>query len=235
MGSGWFLKSENWRNAGLTAALVLSPVLAITALVAARGHLADLESQIGAQLEAATRLEQAAAAARTSLATLETQGSQISSSDFLAGTDVPLIAAELQNRLRTLAQDNNIEMNSAYVLPVKASGANQYIGVRVLLRGEIADMQRVLHVVETGAPLLFVERATLRIDSWPLNSADPTQSGAPALVAELDIFGARLPDTGIKGPSRASARQAQQPDGIAAETPVAEVVGEARKQGATRR
>lgn len=234
MRSGWILKSENWRNAALTAALVLSPVLAVAAFAAGRSYLADLDSQIEAQVESATRLQQAAAAARASLAALDAQGSQISSSYFLAGTDVPLIAADLQNRLRALAQANNIEMNSAYVLPVKTSGANQYIGVRVLLRGEIADVQRVLHVVETGAPLLFVERATLRIDTWPLNSTDPTRSGAPALVAELDIFGARLPDASVKTPPRASARQAQRPDDIAAEVPVAEAAGEARKRGVRR-
>lgn len=234
MRSGWIMTSEKWRAAALAAGLALSPLLAIGAFVAGRSYLAELDGQIRTQIETAARLQQAAATARASLAGLDLPESQTSSSDFLAGTDVPLIAADLQNRLRALAQANNIEMNSAYVLPVRTTGANQYIGVRVLLRGEIADVQRVLHVVETGAPLLFVERATLRVDTWPLNSNDPTRSGVPALVAELDIFGARLPDAGARQPSRASARQAQRPGESAAEVPVAEAVGEARKQGVRR-
>ncbi len=68
-----------------------------------------------------------------------------------------------------------------------------YLGLHLIVRGEIKDIQQVLHVIETGRPLLFVSRASLRLDSWPITSNDPARNGQPALVAELDVFGAMLP------------------------------------------
>jgi hypothetical protein len=114
--------------------------------------------------------------------------------DFLSGANESLVVAGLQSRLRDLAIQNMVDLNSSNNLPSRSEGGVTYLGLHIVLRGEIKDVQRVLHVIETGKPLLFVSRAIMRMDSWPIASNVPERNGQPALVAELDVFGAMSPD-----------------------------------------
>jgi general secretion pathway protein M len=114
--------------------------------------------------------------------------------DFLPGTDASLVVAGLQNQLRDLVMKNNVELNSSNTLPVRTDAGVTYVGLHIVLRGEIKDTQRVLHTIETGKPLLFVSRVVMRMDTWAITSNDPGRNGQPALVSELDVFGPMLPE-----------------------------------------
>lgn len=184
-----------FRIAGLTMALLLGIALPIAA--ASTMHLATYslfavrEHEINSRLEARANLQSLVKRAEKIPNATETD--KEFSSDFLSGSQDPIIIAELQNNLRKQALKLQIQLDSASPLPAKTKGTNAYIGVRVVLRGQISEIQQWLHEIETASPLLFVERASFRIDTWPIKSDNQLRDGAAALVAELDVYGAKLP------------------------------------------
>jgi hypothetical protein len=118
----------------------------------------------------------------------------IYATDFLTGTQNPVIIAELQNRLRAVAIDKKSELNSVNALPSKSVDGRIYLGLRAVFRGHLKDIQQIVHFVETSSPLLFIDRAVMRLDVRPMGNGDAIQSAVPALIAELDIYGARASD-----------------------------------------
>ncbi len=188
-----------------TAARVVLAVAAIAiaggAWTFARAGIADLEASLAGRLEQTARLRSAAEQSRQILAATPNGQEATLAGDFLSGSQDSIIVAELQQRLRALAIANNVEFNSANALPVRDGGNISYLGLRVQVRGQLRDIQSVLHAAEAGSPLLFVERLAMRVDTWPIKSADPNLDGAPAMVAEIDLVGARQPAVGSGKPA----------------------------------
>jgi hypothetical protein len=178
---------------GTCVFLMVPLALAMGGLLFAATFVQDLDSEISGRRTAISRLKRAATANYAALQHDDAADLTSLKSDFLPGAQDAIITAELQNRLRALALSNAVELNSANALPARNVGANSYLGLRLFLRGRVADIQTVLHSIETSSPLLFVERASLRVDPWPMKSADPARQDAPALVVELDVYGAKLP------------------------------------------
>src|SRR5215469_10124775 len=84
--------------------------------------------------------------------------------DFLAGPEDAIILADLQTRLRSLITAHNAELSTARALPAKSRDGLEYLGLALQIRAEMKSVQEVLHAIETGTPLLFVEHADLRLD-----------------------------------------------------------------------
>jgi hypothetical protein len=128
-------------------------------------------------------------------------GSELSASDleryrgdFLAGPEDAIIVADLQTRLRSLITARNAELNSARALPPKSRDGLEYLGLALQIRAEMKSIQEVLHAIETGTPLLFVERADLRLDERgaAAGRARSAESIAP-MTLEVAVYGAKWP------------------------------------------
>ena len=189
---------SNKRHRTVQAALLLALGAAPVAIAAAvwfpvRAMIAERESLLKTETETLARLRSVIAQSRRVTDPGGAATDQALTADFLSGGQDAVIVAELQSRLRRLAMANSVELNSANTLPSRTIDQLTYLGLRASLRGQLPDIQRILHAIETGAPLLFIERLALRVDTWPIKSADPAQDGAAALVAEFDVFGAKLP------------------------------------------
>jgi Type II secretion system (T2SS), protein M subtype b len=115
-------------------------------------------------------------------------------SDFLAGPEDAIILADLQTRLRSLITAHNAELSSARALPPKSRDGLEYLGLGLQIRAEMKSVQEVLHAIETGGPLLFVERADLRLDERGAAAARArnVESIAP-MTLEIAVFGAKWP------------------------------------------
>ena len=125
--------------------------------------------------------------------------------DFLAGSEDSIIVADLQTRLSSLITARNAELNSARALPPKSRDGLEYLGVGLQIRAEMRSIQEVLHAIETGTPLLFVERAALRLDERGMAAgrARNAESIAP-MTLEIDVYGAKWPSlTPAQGGARA--------------------------------
>jgi len=114
--------------------------------------------------------------------------------DFLAGPEDAIIVADLQTRLRSLITARNAELSSARALAPKSRDGLEYLGLALQIRAEMKNIQEVLHAIETGTPLLFVERADLRLDErgTAVGRARNMESVAP-MTLEIAVYGAKWP------------------------------------------
>jgi len=114
--------------------------------------------------------------------------------DFLAGPEDAIIVADLQTRLSALIAARNAELSSARALPPKSRDGLDYLGLGLQIRAEMKSIQEVLHAIETGTPLLFVERADLRPDERgaAAGRARNQESVAPMML-EIAVYGAKWP------------------------------------------
>jgi general secretion pathway protein M len=152
---------------GLAAVAALAP---FAEMLAAGEEIAVMNDQIAQQerlLRAAAR--RPAHAARDMLVTGDTSG--------LAG-------AELQRVLTEQARRSGLSLRSAHVAPPKRETDLAAIGVEVSLQGQMEGLRALIHAIETGTPVLFIE--TLSIKSVP--SYQPVPQPA-ALDVTLRIRG----------------------------------------------
>ncbi len=171
----------------LAAALVvfLFVVMPVQAFFAEREALIATERALLARFTAV-----AAQQARVEAAAHEADA-QVENGEFLVGTNEGVIVADLQARLKTMAEAAGVRLRSVQSLPPKARDDARYLGARLDIYGPLAAIQRTLHAVEAATPYLFVDAAVVRappsVNTQGLPNAPPHE---PAIDAQLDVFGA---------------------------------------------
>jgi hypothetical protein len=171
------------------ACLAISWIAVIAPL---KSLVEDYRSRLANGQQALDRLKAVVSAGQVSDFSLDKTLSQFSA-DYLVGEQEPVMLAELQSKLRAIAIDRAAEVNSTAGLPSKNRDGYVFIGVRMSLRAQMENIQQILHTIEEGVPLLFIERVQLRLDGQPMPSVDPGFRGAPAIIAEIDVFGPKFP------------------------------------------
>jgi general secretion pathway protein M len=120
--------------------------------------------------------------------------------DFLTGEQDALILADLQSRLRSVIVGNSSELMSASVLPVRTVGALTVLGLKIQIRGQLADIQRIIHTIESNTPHLWIGQAQLGLEQRQIpGNAAPTSRQGRILAAELNVFGAKWPEGAAVG------------------------------------
>jgi general secretion pathway protein M len=104
---------------------------------------------------------------------------------YLAGSDVDIAAATLQDHLKRLIRRAGGEIKSSLVLPNRMESARHRIGARTQIVASLAPLQRILHDIETMTPLLFVDALEVRVISRPRQPADEE----PLLDIRFDVSG----------------------------------------------
>ena len=56
------------------------------------------------------------------------------------------------------------------------------------------NVQEILHAIETSLPLLFIERAALRLDERMGGDRGRSAESVAPMSVEIDIYGAKWPD-----------------------------------------
>jgi general secretion pathway protein M len=111
---------------------------------------------------------------------------QMQAGEFLTGASENVIVADLQTRLKAIAEAAGAPSRAVQSLPVRTTEQIRYIGSRIEIHGPIQAIQRAVHAVESAKPYLFVKAAVIRVA--PSNR--PGVSGEPVIQAQLDVFGA---------------------------------------------
>jgi general secretion pathway protein M len=101
---------------------------------------------------------------------------------FWPGATDAVAAASLQERVKSLLQSEDTVIGSAEVLPPTVEGGVHKITLKVRFDGEIDQVERVVHAVETMSPALMVDHLTIR-------NSEVAQSSAPPLSVELQVSG----------------------------------------------
>jgi hypothetical protein len=83
---------------------------------------------------------------------------------FLPDTDAAIAAANLQARLKAMAQSHVVDVTQASnVKPRTIAGVN-YVGVSLEMMGRAEGIHGTLQDIENAIPLLVVEKSNLRAD-----------------------------------------------------------------------
>ena len=124
---------------------------------------------------------------------LESRQSEIGT--YLGGHTDALAGAELQELVNATVAKGGGGLRSVQILPVKADGGFRRIGVRVQMTATIAQVLHVLHGLEAGSTLLFVDNLEVSNRRARRRRNKPVQMD-PTLLVRLDLFGYLRPEAG---------------------------------------
>ena len=169
----------------LLAAGIIIPVLAVVMPVsddyaATTMRIAEARLALGRYRQIAQGLPQQ----RATLAALEQQPGR--KDGFLAGSNDTLIAAELQNRVKTVVEAAQAELRSTQVLPPRDVGSFRQIPIRAEMTGELTAVQAIIYQLEATSPMLFLDDVVLRIH--PTDRRDGSDD-APPLDVSFEVYG----------------------------------------------
>ncbi len=114
---------------------------------------------------------------------------------YLSGETDALAGAELQELVNATVAKGGGGLRSVQILPVKADGDFRRIGVRVQMTATIAQVLRVLHGLEAGSTLLFVDNLEVSNRRARRRRNQPVEMD-PTLLVRLDLFGYLRPEAG---------------------------------------
>jgi hypothetical protein len=177
----------------LAVAMLVLPLVSLYLLLVE--PLRDDLGQTRAKIERLTalrdgyrRIADRAAAQRAQLASLEER--QAAQDGFLKGGNETLLAAELQNRLKSLVDAAQGELQSTEVLPVQEVDGGKFR--RIAVRGQMAltvpAAQQVLYGLEAATPQLFVDNLDLHTHVVELRR-QWSEEDVVRLDVKLDVYG----------------------------------------------
>jgi len=176
-------------------ALALAILVAIAAAVyyAAAQPLIDISAANHAAIverrEVLLRYQHAARefpARQQELAALKQE--QATADGFLEGSSATLIAAQIQNRVKTLANTAKTELKSSQVLPAETSGQLKRIAVRSQISTTTAGLLTIFHDLEAQSPLLFLDNVTLQVRPMALRGRSNPDNG-DTIDVQFDVYG----------------------------------------------
>lgn len=101
---------------------------------------------------------------------------------YTLGAQSPtLAAAALQDRVKSIVEENGGRLTSTRILPVSDIGPFYQVTVNVQMRVSTKALQDVLYGLESGAPYLLVENLTI------LSRGRRNYRRARSTLAELDV------------------------------------------------
>jgi hypothetical protein len=181
----------------------VSRALALTLLIALIGGLyygivsplldnyAGTKASIEQLQDTLTRYQRAARALAPRQAELAVLKQRQSAQDgFLQGSNDTLVAAQIQNRIKALADANRGELRSTQVLPAQDEGKLRRITVRGQMSTTLPAALRVFYGLEAAYPLLFIDNVDLRARPAELrdrNSSNATNS--ETIDLQFDVYG----------------------------------------------
>lgn len=102
---------------------------------------------------------------------------------YLAGANEAVVAATLQDRLKSLIAREGGKLQSTQAMPqVKVAGQPQRVGVRAHMVMQLTEFQAVVYRLESMTPVLFIENLSIRAVS-----AGATEEGL--LDVNMDVVG----------------------------------------------
>lgn len=114
---------------------------------------------------------------------------------YLSGETDALAGAELQELVNATVAKGGGGLRSVQILPAKSDGGFRRIGVRVQMTATIAQVLHVLHGLEAGSTLLFVDNLEVSNRRARRRRNQPVEMD-PTLLVRLDLFGYVRPEAG---------------------------------------
>jgi general secretion pathway protein M len=107
---------------------------------------------------------------------------------FLQGANDTLVAAQIQNRIKALADATKGELRSTQVLPSQDEGKLRRITVRGQMSTTLPGALRVFHGLESASPLLFIDNVDMR--ARPAQLRDRSAAVNTDIIdLQFDVYG----------------------------------------------
>lgn len=181
------LQDHTWlrRTIFLVVNLLAGVAVVVCVVIPVRDLFADRDARIAEQRATLARL-QAIALQAPAVESIANQAA-VDRGEFLSGQNEGIINADLQTRLKGMAESASAHVRSIRNLPPRTADQVRYIGSHIEFFGSIQALQRAIHTIESAKPYLFVTNAIIRPSQLPGRSDIPQE---PVIEAQLDVFGA---------------------------------------------
>lgn len=148
----------------------------------ARSAIADAQGALPRMAD----VEETLAARRMLLADLQRR--QRAAEGLLQGDSETLIAAQLQNRIKTLVGAAQGEVTSMQVLQTRNDGGFRKIAVRGQVLVGLPGLQKIFYELEAGVPYLFLDNVEIRVQQSPSRARDEPKRD-PVHDVRFDLYG----------------------------------------------
>jgi general secretion pathway protein M len=180
-----------WISRAVAVLLLVSVIVAIylwavEPLVAAYNRTDEAIVEARIMLERFDRLG-AARAKLTQQATTLDEGATTTVYYLTGGTDA-VAAAALQGHVKSLIESSGGTVGSMQTLPTRQEQRLQRVALRLQMMATIPSLFHVLHGLETGVPLLFLDNLDIqgRLRQLPQAGA---QEQAPVFTIGFEVYG----------------------------------------------
>jgi general secretion pathway protein M len=107
---------------------------------------------------------------------------------FLTGESETLVAAELQNLVRSIVERGGGRLESTQIMPPTTDGVFRRVTLRVRMSADVDGLFRILYDLESMLPYLFLEGLDI-VSRERRGSRQNPQPGAGTLSVSYDVFG----------------------------------------------
>lgn len=112
---------------------------------------------------------------------------------LLEGSTAGISGAGLQKLISDIVLEHGGVASSLQLLPIKEEDKLERVALRLSISVDIEGLRNILHAIETGKPLLFIDDLTVRTGEQDDGEIDPYHRGP--LQVDLQLSGFRLRDT----------------------------------------
>lgn len=116
----------------------------------------------------------------------------LESGAFIEGASDALAAAAMQNRLDAAVEAAGGDLRSVRSQPSDTEEGMVRVRLRAQLGTNIHGLKRLLYMLETGTPLLFIESLEVRARIARSSTQSDSLSVAPEFLVDLSVAGYRL-------------------------------------------
>lgn len=166
--------------------MIFIPYQFLFSPVVSRYHeLIQTERRERALLERFQLVGKKAEMLRGQLETLR-EAESASSGGYLTGDSETLVAADLQNLVRTTVERSGGRLESTQILPAEIDGDFRRVSLRVRMTADMSSLFRTMYDLESHSPYLFIDN--IDIISRGSRRREDNDSGLAMSVA-YDVFG----------------------------------------------
>lgn len=182
------LRHPNVRRAAFVGGnLALCAIIVIGLIIPAHDFFYERDARIAERRNVLARLTAMAnQAEQVSSAAQQAAGQR---GEFLVGPNDGVINADLQTRLKGMAEGVGARVRSLQTLPAANYGQSRYSGSRIEFFGPLQSIHSAVNAIESAKPYLFITAASIKL-SPPTVGGGPGVVAAPVVQAQLDVFGA---------------------------------------------
>ena len=176
----------------LALGILVAVALAVIAAIAIPVWLAHRHYDI-ALAEMTDRLERYRRIATTRpevVRDLEAVRAKESRRFFLRAGGAALSAAEAQEAVRSIIEANGARLITMQVPPAKDEGRYRQVNANVQLTANVQALRKILHRIEGGTPLLFIDNLMVR--SQVPSTFKPGPGAEPEMFVQFDVYGYSL-------------------------------------------